>query len=105
MAVMEVKERWVLYQMNLTSFDHNERYQYPRASPEPRTAFGGSLPPQGAGYFTLRSRLNGKPVQLGSLQRKLLKQPLVVHSHRKWTIMLLHFSRSFENRVGVHLPG
>ncbi|MBL7005700.1 MAG: hypothetical protein ISR78_01315 [Spirochaetia bacterium] len=27
---------------------------------------------------------NGKTVQLGSLQRKLLKQPLVVHSHRKW---------------------
>jgi len=35
-------------------------------------------------YHTLRPLLNGETVQLGSLQRKLLKQPLVVHSHRKW---------------------
>ena len=45
------------------------------ASPGPRTAFGSSFPLKTAERET---------VQLGSLQRKLLKQPLVVNSHRKW---------------------
>jgi hypothetical protein len=55
----------------------------PQCKPWTQNRFGGSIPPQGAGYGSLRPRLNGETVQLGSLLRKLLKQPLVVHSHQK----------------------
>ena len=62
----------------------------PQGKPWTQNRFCGSIPPktakqfQGQGYGFLRPRLNGKTVQLGSLRSKLLKQPLVVHSHRKW---------------------
>jgi hypothetical protein len=56
----------------------------PQGKPWTQNRFGGSIPHQGTGYGFLRPRLNGETVQLGSLLRKLLKQPLVVHSHRKW---------------------